>query len=228
MKDTNSLRDEIRMQQEKLSQEPFLKKLEYFWDYYKIQVIITVLFACMFGSILHSVITKKETVLSIAFVNAFPNVEDELMKTDLENYLGLNEKKQQVIIDSTYYIDEESTSPYAVTYSQKFSTNAMAGKLDVVLADEVNFDFYAKQGFFQDLSFLLSKEELAHYQENLYYIDHPYDIENKPVPIGIKIDKTNKITETACYPNTSAYFGIVANSEHADNALLYLNYLENK
>ena len=87
MKDTNSLRDEIRIQQEKLSQEPFSKKLEYFWGYYKLQVIITVLLACMFGSILHSVVTKKETVLSIAFINAFPNEEDEILKTDVENHL---------------------------------------------------------------------------------------------------------------------------------------------
>lgn len=226
MRNTNSLRDEIHLQYQKLDDQPFSKKLDYFWDYYKIHTIVIVFLACMFGSILHSIITQKETVLSIAYINAFPNVEDEVFIEDFESYLNLNLKKQQVVLDSTYYIDDTSTSPYAATYSQKFSTNAMAGKLDVVLADTTNFDFYGNQGFFQDLNAILPSDVLAKYADNLYYADLPNDETNQKVPIGIKIDKARKICDTSSYPNTDAYFGIVAGSEYVDNALSYLNYLE--
>lgn len=227
MHNTNSLRDEVHIQHQKLSGQPFSKKMEYFLDYYKVHTIIIVLLACMFGSILHSIITQKETVLSIAYINAFPNVEDEIFIDDFENYLGINLKKQQVVLDSGYYIEEESTSPYALTYSQKFSTNAMAGKLDVVLADTTNFDFYGSQGFFYNLNVILPPEVLAQYTHDLYYADLPTDEISEEVPIGIKINKANKICETACYPNTDAYFGFVAGSEYVDNALSYLNYLTN-
>jgi len=227
MRNTNSLRDEIHIQHQKLSDQPFSKKMEYFWDYYKIHVIVTVVLALMFGSILHTIITRKETVLSIAYINAFPNVEDEIFIEDFESHLGLNRKKQQVLLDSTYYIEDESTSPYAATYSQKFSTNAMAGKLDVVLADSTNFIFYGKQGFFQDLTAILPPEILARYTNDLYYADLPNDETSQKVPIGIKIDKAKKICETASYPNTEAYFGFVTGSEYVENALSYLNYLEN-
>lgn len=227
MRNTNSLRDEIRLEQQKLDNQPFSKKLEYFWYYYKVHTIIIVLLACMFGSILHSTITQKETVLSIAYINAFPNVEDEIFIEDFETYLGLNLEKQQVILDSTYYIEDESSSPYALTYSQKFSTNAMAGKLDVVLSDTANFDLYGSQGFFQDLNTILPPEVLEKYKDNLYYTDIPHDESNHPVPIGIKIDKAKKICQTCSYPNTDAYFGIVAGSEYVENALSYLNFLEN-
>ena len=225
MKNTDSLRDEIRMQHEKMSQESFSKKLEYFWDYYKIHVMITVFLACMFGSILHTIISQKETVLSIALINAFPNTEDELLMEDFENYLELNRKKQQVLIDSTYYLDDDSTSPYATTYSQKFSTNAMAGKLDVVLADSHNFEFYGNQGFFQDLSLILSKEMLDMYQDSLYYVDHPYDETSNLVPIGIQINNAPKIGSFACYPGAEAYYGIVTDTEHIDYAISYLEYI---
>ena len=181
----------------------------------------------MFGNILHSIVTQKETVLSIAYINAFPNIEDEIFIEDFETYLGLNLKKEQVILDSTYYIDDSSTSPYAATYSQKFSTNAMAGKLDVVLADDTNFDFYGNQGFFQDLNTILPPEILSKYTDNLYYADLPYDETSQKVPIGIKIDKAKRIRETASYPNTDAYFGFVSGSEAIENGLSYLNYLEN-
>ena len=225
MKNTDSLKDEIRMQHEKMSQESFSKKLEYFWDYYKIHVMVTVFLACMFGSILHTIVSQKETLLSIALINAFPNTEDELLMEDFETYLGLNRKKQQVLIDSTYYLDDDSTSPYATTYSQKFSTNAMAGKLDVVLADSHNFEFYGNQGFFQDLSLILSKEMLDRYQDSLYYVDHPYDETTNLVPIGIQINSSPKIGEFACYPGAEAYYGIVTDTERIDYAISYLEYI---
>ena len=227
MRNTNSLRDEIHLQHQKLASQSFSKKWEYFWDYYKIHIIVTVFLACMFGSILHSIMTQKETVLSIAYINAFPNIEDEIFIEDFESYLGLNLKKQQVVLDSTYYIDDESTSPYALTYSQKFSTNAMAGKLDVVLSDIGNFDFYGNQGFFQDLNTVLPPEVFEKYKDSFYYMDIPNDENNYQVPIGIKIDKAKKICQTCSYPNTDAYFGIVAGSEYVENALSYLYYLEN-
>lgn len=227
MRNTNSLRDEIRLEQEKLTNQPFSKKLEYYWDYYKIHVIVVVFLACMFGSILHTIFTQKETVLSIAYINAFPNVDDEIFIEDFEHYLELNLKKQQVILDSTYYIDDASTSPYAATYSQKFSTNAMAGKLDVVLADVINFDFYGNQGFFQDLSSVLPLELTEKYSDNFYYVDLPNDDSDHKVPIGIKIDGFKKICETSSYPNTEAYFGFVTGSKQTSFGVSYLKYLEN-
>ena len=226
MRNTNSLRDEIRLEQEKLSNQPFSKKLEYYWDYYKIHAIVIVFLACMFGSILHTIITQKETILSIAYINAFPNVEDEIFIEDFETHLQLNRKKQQVILDSSYYIDDTSTSPYAATYSQKFSTNAMAGKLDIVLADSINFDFYGNQGFFQDLTSVLSSELLNKYSDSLYYVDLPNDDSDSEVPIGIKINGVKKICETSSYPNTDAYFGFVTGSKRTDYGISYLKYLE--
>lgn len=227
MRETNSLREEISLQQQKLKDQSFSKKAEYFWYYYKVHVVVIVFFACLFGSILHSILTQKETVLSIAYVNAFPNVEDEVFIKDFEDSLGLDPEKQQVTLDSTYYIDEESTSPYAATYSQKFSANAMAGKLDVVLADTENFAFYGNQGFFQNLENILPSEILHEYEDSLYYIDDATEGTTQKVPIGIKIDCARKILQTASYPHTEAYFGIVTGSRHLDNALHYLDFLEN-
>ncbi len=226
MNNTNSLRDEIRLQQQKLEKQPFSKKMEYYWHYYKVHAIVIFCLAFMFGSILHTIITQKEIVLSIAYINAFPNVDDETLTSDFESALGLNTKKQQITLDSAYYIDDESTSPYATTYSQKFSTRAMAGELDVVLADAKNFDFYGNQGFFQNLETILPSNLLKKYKDDLYYMDVSTDDSTQKVPVGIKIDKAAKIFQTSCYPNTDAYFGIVTGSEHIDTALRYLDYLE--
>ena len=102
----------------------------------------------------------------------------------------------------------------------------MAGKLDVVLSDAANFDFYGTQGFFQNLNTILPPEVLMRYTDTLYYVDLPNDETNQKVPIGIKIDHAKKICDTSSYPNTDAYFGIVTGSEYIENAISYLNYLE--
>ena len=227
MRNMNSLRDEIHLQKQQIEQLTFSKKIEYYWQLYKIHIIVTVLLACIFGSLLHPIIHQKETVLSIAYINAFPNVEDEVIIDDFENYLHLNTEKQQVLLDSTYYIDKDSTSPYAQNYSQKFSANATAGKFDVVLADVSNFDYFGNQGFFQDLSTILSDDELEKYRERIYYIDFPNDDSDQKIPIGIKINKSNKICKTSCYPNMDAYWGVITDTKRIDAALSFLNYIEN-
>ena len=220
MRNTNSLRN-------KNHDLSFSDKLEYFWQNYKIHIMVTVLLACFFGILLHPVIHQKETVLSIAFINAFPNVEDEVIIRDFERHLQLNSERQQILLDSAYYIDNTSSSPYAENYSQMFSANAAAGKFDVALADTANFDYFGNQGFFQDLTTLLSEEDLKKYQERFYYIDFPSDDSAQKIPIGIKINHSNKIRQTSCYPNMEAYFGILTGSKRIDKALEYLEYLEN-
>ena len=200
--------------------------MEDYWQTYKVYIVITVFLACFFGYLLHPVIHQKETVLSIAYINAFPNVEDEVLIRDFENHLQLNPEKQQILLDSTYYIDMDSTSPYAQNYHQKFSTHATSGKFDVVLADITNFELFGKQGFFQDLNTVFSETDLKKYEERLFYIDFENDDSDQKIPVGININQSDKICQTSCYPNTDAYFGILKGSKRIDTALTYLNYLE--
>lgn len=226
MQNTNSMRDEIRQQHAKLKNQPLSKRLDYFWEYYKIHTILVVLTALVLGSVFHAMLTHKQTVLSAAYINAFPNVADDVFMEDFSRFLGINEKKQETILDSTYYINEESASPYAATYEQKFSAYAMSGKLDVVVSDEAYFERYSNQGFFQDLSLILSPEELSAYSDRLYYCDLPNDDRIEPVPVGVEVTGAAKILSTASYPNTAAYFGIVTGSKFVENGVTFLHYLE--
>jgi hypothetical protein len=226
MQNTDSLRDEVRLQREKLKGQPFSKKWEYYWGYYKVPAMIIVFCALIVGSIIHSVITRQDTVLSVAYINAFPNVTDEAFMEDFDTYLGLNTKKETTVLDSTYYIDEKYNSPYASNYEQKFSARAMAGELDVVVADEEYFTTYGEQGFFQDLRLILSEEELAEYGDRLFYLDVPYDDTEEKVPVGINVTDAAKIVSTDSYPSTTAYLGIVTDSSYVENALSFLAYLE--
>lgn len=226
MQDTNSMQDEIRKQHEKLKNQPLSKRLDYFWEYYKIHTILVVITALVLGGIFHAMLTHKQTVLSVAYINAFPNVADDVFMEDFNRFLGIDEKKQETLLDSSYYINESYDSPYAATYEQKFSAIAMSGRLDAVVSDEAYFERYSNEGFFQDLSLILTPEELASYSDRLYYCDLPNDDQVEPVPVGIEVTDAAKIQSTASYPNAVAYFGIVTGSKFTDNGIAFLHYLE--
>ena len=226
MHNSDSLRNESSLEKTSLKDLSLSEKMEYYWQKYKLHIIITVLLACFFGSILRPVIHQKETVLSIACINAFPNVEDQAIIDDLDKHMQLNPKRQQILLDSTYYIDTTSNSPYAANFSQKFASNALSGHFDVVLSDADNFIYYGNQGFFRDLSTIFSADELHIYEDRLYYLDLPGDNIDRKVPVGIKINRSAKICKTSCYPNHDAYYGVMADSERLDAALHFLNYIE--
>lgn len=226
MRNSNSLRNEIPLGKPSLNEPSLSEKMEYHWQKYKLHIVITVLLAFFFGSVLRPVIHQKETVLSIACINAFPNVEDQVIIDALEKHMQLNTKTQQILLDSTYYIDNTSDSPYAANFSQKFASNALAGQFDVVLSDVTNFDYYGHQGFFRDLRTIFSEDELQMYKDRLYYLDLPEDNLEQKVPIGIKINRSAKICKISCYPNHDAYYGVMADSERLDAALHFLNYIE--
>ncbi len=228
MSNSDSIRDEIRLQREKLKEAPFRKKWEYYWGYYKVPAIIILLTACIVGSILHTALTQKETVLSVAYINAFPNVTDEEFMSGFNSFLGIDTKKQDTLLDSSFYLNENADNPYTATYEQKFVAMAMAGKLDVVVADAYYFQSYADKGFFQDLRPLLSKEQIAQYQDAFFYCDLPDDESQEAVPVGINVTEASRILSTSSYPNTTAFYGIVNTSRYPDNALSYLSYLEAK
>ncbi|MBR5579239.1 MAG: hypothetical protein IKW28_09635 [Lachnospiraceae bacterium] len=226
MQDTNSLQDEIRVSQKQVKNLPWSKRLEYYWGYYKYHFIIILLLALLFGNVLHGILTRRETVLSIAYINAFPNIKDDIFIEDFEKYLNLNLKKQEVLLDSGYYISNDATSPQAATYHQKLSTRCMAGLLDVVVADETNFISYGKQGFFTDLRQILSPQQLEYYKDNLLYVEVKAPENLGSVPVGINVTDFPKVTATASYPSSNAYLGIIAGSTNREKAISFLTFLE--
>lgn len=225
MQDTNSLQDEIRVSRSQIRHLPFSKKAEYYWGYYKYHGLIILVLAIALGNIIHSTLTKKETMLSIAYINAFPNIEDEIFIEGFEKYLALNPKKQEVLLDSGYYLNDGSASPYAATYHQKFSTRCMAGLIDVVVADESNFTQYGAQGFFTDLNNIFTKDQLAQYADNLLYVEVIKDDGAVTIPVGINVTSLPGITSTASYVGSVAYLGIVNGSTKEDTAVRYLSFL---
>lgn len=223
----NSVNDEIREQQKKVfSEQGFKGKLEYFIYYYKWHVIIGVLVFAFLGSMLYNVLTKKEVALQVVYVNSFPNIESTEIMADFQKNISINANKEEVLLDTSFYINSDSASYYAEQSVEKLLVMCSAGTIDVCVVDEAYFMEMAAGGYFLDLSTVLSEEQMELYKDRIVWYDCPNNLTEGEEAIAIEVTASPKIVSTESYPNTKCYYGIVVNSTHIDNSLAFLDYLE--
>lgn len=223
----NSVNDEIREQQKRvLEQEGFKGRLKYFAHYYKWHVIIALIVILFFGSSIYDIVTRKDTALQVLMVNGFPNVESKEIMLDFEKNIEINTKKEETLMDTSFYINTESPTLFDEQNSEKLFVMASAGVIDVVLADEDYFLSMAENGFLLDLSTILTEEQMEQYADRALYYDSPNNYAEGEEFVGIEITNSPKIIETQSYPNDKAYFCMIMNAPNIENSLAFLEYLD--
>ena len=116
----NSVNDEIREQQKRvLEQEGFKGRLKYFAHYYKWHVIIALIVILFFGTSIYDIVTRKDTALQVLMVNGFPNVESKEIMLDFEKNIEINTKKEETLLDASFYINTESPTLFDEQNSEK-------------------------------------------------------------------------------------------------------------
>ncbi len=220
----NSIMDEIKEQQRKLEGRSFKEKVSYFFFYYKLQTLIVVVAIIFLAVFIRDIAMQKDTVFSAIYINSFPNVEDEDFIVKFDTFAGLDTNKQESSFDTSFYLDDTQNSQYVMASTEKIMAMVAASSLDVCVADEDSFKTYAKQGFYLDLSTVLSESQLADYKNRILYYDVPDDGLGE-IPIGINVSEAPKIKSTQAYPSATPYYGILNNSKNLENAKLFLTFL---
>ncbi|NLL78296.1 MAG: hypothetical protein GX234_00480 [Clostridiales bacterium] len=241
-----NIQDEINEQKKKFKDMTPKQKFRYFWDYYKIPtlvIIVAVIFTVTF--VRDYIEGQKETLLYATLINSNPMNDYEQLAADFADYAGIDLEQNHVIFDSSVQFSTENYQ-MEMASTQKMMTMASAGTMDVVLADEETFSNYTDAGYFYDLRTVLDAELLKTYEDSLYYYTYdpkaarakaeeagvkyeesngPYDT-LEPVPIGIRLTKLHNLPEGTFLNSGCQIFGICANSEHVDQAVTFLHFLE--
>ncbi|MBO5293443.1 MAG: hypothetical protein J6B10_09725 [Lachnospiraceae bacterium] len=243
-----NIHDEIKEQTKKWKDMTPKQKWGYFWEYYKIPTLVAIcIIATVIVFVKDYIEGQKETLLYAVFVNSNPMNDYEQLAAAFASYADIDLEQNHVTIDSSvqsggsnYQMDMAST--------QKMMAMVSAGTLDVFLGSEAAFCNYTDAGYFADLRTILPDDILKSYADDFYYYtydpqaakaeaeevgvqyeesDGPYDT-LEPVPIGIKVTALPNLPENTFQSTDDCIFGIFANSEHTELALLFLNYLEGK
>ena len=153
----------------------FKEKLAYFWDYYKIHTLVTVVVLTLAATFIYQYVTNKDYGFYAALVNASLNLSNSELAAawaeEFQEYAPIDPDEYLVDIDTSITLSEGFDPQYALTNEEKMLVMMQTGTVSSIVADTETFEKYARNEYFYDLKTLLSAEELEKYTPYLYYTD---------------------------------------------------------
>ncbi|MBR3762323.1 MAG: hypothetical protein IKK59_06230 [Lachnospiraceae bacterium] len=247
--------DEFKEERAKMKEQPFKKRLEYFWDYHKYHVLAGAFVLFFVIDMIYNMLTAKDTAFMAILLNSAHDEAKAATYTEaLTTAMGINPSKEQLMIDTSIHITGDGTDYES---SQVLSVRVGANEMDVMLADADTFGTYVRSELFLDLREVLTEEQIAYYEDNFYYMDYaliesgyydelafdantvfvdtldhttPEGME-KPVPVGIYMDTFSE-DFSECYHvgGEPPVFGIAGYCEEQriSYSVQYLDYISGR
>lgn len=174
--DIMSVAEEIREQQKQaFSTMNSKEKLAYFWDYYKIHVLVLIVVIVMVSTFIYQYVTNKDYGFYVSLVNAAITDQNENLASEwaaeFQEYAGIDPKEYQVYIDTSVILSEDMSSSYSVSNEEKMFIMAQVGTINAIIAETESFEKYSQLEYFYNLENVLSAEEIEKYRPYFYYTD---------------------------------------------------------
>lgn len=163
--------DEIREQHQKMGDMSLKEKIAYFWYYYKVHTIVTIVVAAIAIHFIYGLVTAKDTGFYGIMLNSYM-LDGNDMEASFSEYADIDLENYECFIDTDSSFSYQSMSQYDVATNQQIVALVQAKELDAfVLNDQVFYNF-AFNSMLMDLRDVFTEEELSKYEGNIYYIDY--------------------------------------------------------
>ena len=244
--------DEFREEREAMKNATIKEKWQYFLDYYKWYVIGGVIAIVFFGTLIHDMVTSKDWTFYGFFINAYNSdqASDDFFD-DFAEYAELDLENYAADIDDMMSLDINSYDDVTMSSVNKLTVYMAAADVDFIAADATTFEHYASSDNFFDVTTILSEEQLEKYQDYIYYADmaeirardeasqngdfdsyvkpvydhrKPEDME-EPVPVGLYIGHSERLTATYTFKEEDVVIGIPLNTRHLETSLKFIDYI---
>lgn len=234
--------DQFKAEWEAMKQRDRKERMQHLWEYYRWHILVLIVLLCFIVSTIWSAMIRKDVILSGVLLNS-TNVASEEVATKLENDFinkqGLDSEKVQVELNTywAYKIDNEESA--ADSYSTlEYLTTLVAGEmLDFVTGDLDALSALAYSDYFEDLSTVLSEEQMKLYEPYLLYIDlaviekleemaksENFDVEiaipecddpenmEKPIPMFVDMSQSEYLTAIYSSEENPLVFAVAINA----------------
>lgn len=241
--------DEFREEREAIKHGTFKQKYQYFKDYYRMPLLITVLALCFVGSLVYQFVTKKDSAFYAAMLNCSAYQENEWFTESYAEAADIDLNKYNIILDSAIYYRLNSYDEDTYIAAQKLSTYAGAGQINVMMGGGEEFAHFANSALFMDLRQALTPEQAKRYRPYFYYVDGALmdgnlDVQDgpadsafpdprnpdgmkDPIPVALYVEDSEKLNKAFYFKNAEdgIAVGIYANSSHLDYSLSFIDFL---
>ncbi len=221
------------------------KKIQYIWDYYKLPIVICLIFLYIISYTIYGRFSQKETLLYTGLVNvsASEQLTDELSLGFLD-FLDVNSSKKELKLYTGLYLTDNPDSPnYEYTYASRIKTVASIDdeKLDVVLMNKEAFDAFSQNGYLYNMEellrdtapeamtewepYLVTKTVILEDNADEIMLDSSlsYQALTDEFPMGLLISQKGLFKEAGF--GDDVYLGVLKNSPRVDMAIEYISYL---
>ncbi len=194
------------------------EKARYIWDYYKLPIVICLIFAYIACYTAYGHFTKKETLLYTGLVNI--SAGEELLKQLSGGFLDSIQEspsRKEVKLYTGLYLTFDKGNPnqeYAYASRMKILATVDGERLDIVLMDKAALDAFSKSGYLYSLPRALQAAP-AYLRQKL----EPYQAADTAFDLS-----QSQIIRQAGFQD-AVYLGILKNSPRMDMAVKYIAYL---
>ena len=146
----------------------------------------------------------------------------DTITTDFTSYLGIDGKKQRVILDDTFSLIKLEGDMDAYYSYDKITSMASTNSFDGYMSERAYIDYFSddEQIFLTDLNELFTQKELNQLGDALIY--YTYE-DGTQVPFAVDLTNTKVKTQTDLTLNNPC-FGIVITAPNKKNATDFIRY----
>lgn len=221
------------------------QKIQYIWDYYKLPIVICLIFLYIIGYTAHGHFTQKETLLYTGLVNVSASgpLTDKLSR-GFPDSLDINTSKTELKLYTGLYLTDNPDDPnHEYTYASRIKIIASVDdeRLDVVLMNKEAFDTFSQSGYLCNMEellrdtnpevmtelkpYLVSNTVIPEDNADDMILDRSlsYQALTDDFPMGLLISQKGLFKEAGF--KDDVYLGVVKNSPRVDTAVKYIEYL---
>lgn len=222
--DEKTVKQIIREELQKLSKLTWKQRFVYVWDYYKplFAAIIGILALISLGVTIYQN-KQLNHLLHIYFMNCNSmEVNSEEITDEFVESIGGIGAKDIISIDTTMaFIGDDSQ--YEMANQMKLMAMSAAAEMDLIVVDEEKYLELEAQGFFGDLTEVLSEEQMEKWSDLLV---EGTALEDGTIPVtGIDLTDSPVLEKAHAYPGLKVYGAVAVSSTHTDLCDDFITYL---
>ncbi len=207
----------------------FSQKVEHIWTYYK-EIILIVAALLLAVILVISGLSKnsKDTLLHGSMVNlSMEQSGVNYLTTDYFQKLGGDEKKEEVLLEYTYFgdLEDPQNSDYSYYSSMALIAQVENKMLDYMLLDKYAMEYYIIQDIYFDLSAFFTEAELAELSEHLIYAQYEGTELEDRWPIAVDISWMDFVKDNV-NSDGGVYFALSGRTQHLEQCRDLWEYMK--
>ena len=217
------LKEEARVERQKMKEMSFQDKLWYIWEYYKFHIgglIIAVMLIWVVATSIYNTTIHPALYCMVINNRSDQELDTTVLEEDFHKSLNLG-KKEPIYVESAFISYGNNATEFSYASMAKISALVASRDLDIFITDRETLDHYSSLDGLADLRQVLPPDMLSAVEGRLIYAD---DSTGQSVAASIDISGTDFADRMHLSFDASGLC-IVSNSTHTDHILALIRYI---